>query len=92
MPVTFSRQPRNTTTPIVPMDVEILHNFVTSGYLMKLFRRREATIFLWRRGRGLPFIEIPGDGRVSIRYDVTKVIRWAKDNKIRTYPVLKETG
>lgn len=69
--------------PPVPRCFETRKDLVTTGYLLRLFDRAEPTLYLWRRERGLPYIVIPGDDRPVIRYDLRKVIAWAKKNRIR---------
>lgn len=69
--------------PPVPESCEVRTDFVTTGYLMRLFGRAEPTLYLWRRERGLPYVLIPGDDRAVVRYDLRKVLAWAKENRIR---------
>lgn len=70
--------------------VEVLTDFVTTGYLCKLFGRCSLTITNWRNNEGLPYVEIPGEGKPSIRYRLSKVRKWAKSNSKRMHLVEQE--
>lgn len=62
-------------------------NTLTAKDLVKLFRRSELTIHIWKRDKGLPHIRIPGSGRDTIRFDRPSVLTWAKENGKRTFIV-----
>lgn len=77
-PATMHKSPERRT---------VLKRYVTDGYLRRLFRRTEATVYQWREMRGLPYVEIPGDSRPTIRFYLPHVLAWAGEHKIRTYVV-----
>lgn len=58
----------------------VLPGLVTTGYLCRLFNRSSLTVNNWRRYEGMPYVEIPGDGRASIRYELSAVLKWAQEN------------
>ncbi len=57
--------------------VEVLDEFVTSGFLARLFGRTPLTIKNWRRYKDLPYVLIPGDASPTIRFRLEEVIEWA---------------
>lgn len=57
-----------------------LHTLWTTQDVMRVFRRSEMTINIWRREHGMPYFLIPSDQRPAIRYDSDLVREWA-DNK-----------
>jgi hypothetical protein len=68
----------------------VLDQYVTVGRLCAMFKRSALTIAVWRETKGLPYVEIPGDDRPAIRFDLPDVLKWAKKNKIRVFDVDEE--
>jgi hypothetical protein len=68
------------TDVLQPEQKTVLARYVTEQYVIALLGRSEASVYQYRRFRGLPFVEIPGDVRKTIRYDVKAVITWARKN------------
>ena len=60
-----------------------LENCITINQAKQLFRRTEMTIYLWRRDKGMPYIQLPGGKLKSVRFDVDKILKWAKTLNIR---------
>ena len=58
-----------------------LEHMVTNFDLCNLFGVRAMTLTNWRmRSDPLPFIEIPGSSKSSVRYDLREVVKWAEKN------------
>jgi phage terminase Nu1 subunit (DNA packaging protein) len=66
------------------MDIEnvtvIKDNLWTTKMVAKAFSVEPLTIYHWRRRKGLPYIEIRGDGKNAVRFDLDAVKEWAKKN------------
>lgn len=58
----------------------VYKGWVDTAYLCRLFSRSDLTINHWRKFEGLPFIEIPGAGRPTIRFALDAVRQWALDH------------
>jgi hypothetical protein len=65
------------------MSVRVLNNLCTVGDMMRLFKRTELTIRLWCKYRNMPVVQIPGDSRPAIRFDIEEVTQWAEENGMR---------
>ncbi len=55
-------------------------NLLTTENLCRLFKRGEMTIYLWRRNKNLPFVQVGGGNRPLIRFKKREILRWAKVN------------
>jgi hypothetical protein len=76
----------------MPENVTVIEDLVDTNYVMQLFRRSELTIAYWRKNDGLPYVRIKGNARDTIRFDRKAVLRWAKKNHRRMYPVSADGG
>lgn len=71
----------------VPKARRVITRYVTFDYLLRLFRRSKPTIDNWIAYRGLPHVEIPGDGQPAVRFILSEVAAWAKKNKVEVFDV-----
>jgi hypothetical protein len=75
----------------VPPNGEIIPGLVTAKYLSKMFKKTVQVIYDWRNRKGLPFVIIPGDGGDMHRFNLNKVIAWAKFVSARMHIVNHST-
>lgn len=54
-------------------------DLLTTADLMQMFGRTELTILNWRKA-GMPYINIPGTKRATIRFDRKSVMEWTQRN------------
>lgn len=93
MPTMLEEKPKTQRrTDITPEACEVLNDLVTEQYVMRLFRVSKPSIYNWRRLYGMPFVEIPGDDRPSIRFRLKAVRAWAIGARRRMYPVRPGPG
>lgn len=60
--------------------VTLTNDLLTTKNLCGLFKRGEMTIYLWRRNKNLPFIQVGGGTRPLIRFKKKDILKWAKQN------------
>lgn len=77
----------NAIGSILPPQAEIIPNLVTAHYLSKLFRRSMMQIYQWRNRKGLPYVIVTGGKIPMQRFNIHKVLAWAKHVKARMFLV-----
>ena len=57
---------------------ESVKHLLTFRQVAKMFNVSEMTLYIWKRYRGLPTIQIPGDGRAAVRFHPVDLQKWAR--------------
>ena len=75
----YQQQPKKENTHMSQEIVTtMLADLLTSKDIENIFGVSHMTVHDWRRNKQLPYIEIPGGRKKSIRFDKAKVKEWAK--------------
>ena len=66
-----------TNAPVAPLDSNRL---LTDSAVCALFGISRTTLWIWRKTRGFPTTIIQGDHSNAVRYRVSEVRQWARQN------------